>query len=1339
MSAPFPSQNQGNELQDVSVNGSSNTITFAPVQTTIETQILQISPREITQRQLIWHSPYQGLKRFNTKDRHRFFGRDKLIQTILEAINSNRLTLVTGASGSGKSSVVRAGAIPELRKSLGNQQFYDFIFTPGENPFASLYRCLLNEEKDYQFSESEAKIALKPEVDTLQNVVEQLKSPQSRWLLFVDQFEELFTNCGEEEIRQKFLQGLVDLIVNADDTLRVVLGMRADFQEFFSHYQGWSQLINQNSYLFVGEMSSEELRQAIEQPAAQHGVVFEEGLVKQIIDDVQGQKGYLPLLQYTLDLLWKQECETQKANGQPRLEDRVLASQTYWDLQGVRGALKTRVEQIYQQISWEQQEATKCILLKLVNIIPSEGGDRVVSRKAYRHEFAEGTTSETLQQLINENLLVSSLEYEDRETSPSMSPGMAADRSRQQGAIVELAHEILLVSWDRLKQWIEQEKEAIALKNFLADETQRWQRVREERGEKQAREELLQGTRLEQIETLRQEATFEQVGGLRKIEHQFIDASLAEKERKAKRRRNIMMGLSAFSGVTLVLSLLAGWQWQVAVQQKQKAEQAQQKAEKQQQIAEKRQQTAKRQSIHSQAEEAHALYLSGSRVESLIQSLYAYQQVQNNSALKGNEFMQIFRNVAQFMYPSQKQMVNIGKLQHQGWVNHIAFSSQGNTIASASKGGTVKLWNRQGKLLQRLSHQDAVHRVAFSSQGNTIVSASGDKTEVSKETKISTVKFWNRQGKLIHTLAYQEKLNDIAFSPNDKTIVAASDENVTLWNHQGDHIQTLSDEKSFYHVAFSPDGQTIAAASSDGHLKLWNRQGKLLQTLSHQDRFVHVTFSSNGQTIAAASSDGTVKLWNRQGKLLQTFPHQNKVLHVAFSPDGDTIAAATNDETVKLWNRQGELVQTLPLKDWVVVDVAFSPDGETIACASKGGTVKLWNREGELVQTLPHQERKWVTHVKFLPPQGEIIASAGRDQTVQLWYRQGELVQPLKHESAVNHVAFSPDGDIMASASKDNTANIWNRQGKLLQTLKHNNNVNHVAFSPNSNTIASASDGGAVKLWNRQGKLLRTLEHEDSVYRVAFSPNGETIASASKDKTVKLWNRQGKLLQTLPHENEVVRAAFSPDGNIMASASANGNVKLWNRQGKLQQTLSHEGSILHVAFSPDGETIAVASGDKVKLWNRQGELLQTLPHEKAVVHVAFSPDGNTIASASGNGMTLWNRQGKELKTPKGEGGVLHVAFSPNGNTIASVSGNSVQFWNRQGELLHTLEHKNPVRHVAFSPDGNTIASASEEGTVKVLQDWKTGDELIQQGCQWLQNYVNPDKKNWKKNLTMCNS
>jgi energy-coupling factor transporter ATP-binding protein EcfA2 len=289
------SQEQDNLIKDTSVSGD---LIFAPVQigTKIETQIVQISVSKVTQQPLIKSSPYQGLKRFNLKDRDRFFGRDKLIARLFEAVNRSNLSLVLGASGSGKSSVVRAGLIPELKKSLESQTFYDFIFTPNQDPFDSLYRCLLSEEKDYNFNKAEAEIALEAKADTLPKVISRLRKEEERWLIFVDQFEELFTICDDQKKQENFVAGLVQIAKSKNSSVKVVLAMRSDFLEQFSSYPDLGAIANQNNIHLVTEMYPDELRQAIEQPAAKHGVVFQEGLVEQIIKEVEGQKGYLPLL-----------------------------------------------------------------------------------------------------------------------------------------------------------------------------------------------------------------------------------------------------------------------------------------------------------------------------------------------------------------------------------------------------------------------------------------------------------------------------------------------------------------------------------------------------------------------------------------------------------------------------------------------------------------------------------------------------------------------------------------------------------------------------------------------------------------------------------------------------------------------------------------------------------------------------------------------------------------------------------------------------------------------------------------------------------------------------------
>ena len=282
---------------------------------------------------------------------------------------------------------------------------YDFIFTPNEDPFESLYRCLLNEEKDYSFSKSEAKIALKAEIYTLAEVIKKLKKDDERWLIFVDQFEELFTSCHDSNKLKNFIENLVRVANSGDNSVKIVLAMRADFLEQLSSYPALGAIANENNIHLVTDMHPDELRQAIEQPAAKHGVVFEEGLVEQIIEEVEGQKGYLPLLQYTLDLLWQTECRTIATDGRSHIEDRTLNKTSYAALEGVRGALQKRVNEIYNNLNQDEQSATKQIFVKLVNIVDTDSGSKTVSRRANRSEFVGESVKNTLQTFIDENLL----------------------------------------------------------------------------------------------------------------------------------------------------------------------------------------------------------------------------------------------------------------------------------------------------------------------------------------------------------------------------------------------------------------------------------------------------------------------------------------------------------------------------------------------------------------------------------------------------------------------------------------------------------------------------------------------------------------------------------------------------------------------------------------------------------------------------------------------------------------------------------------------------------------------------------------------------------------------
>ncbi|HEY9667164.1 MAG TPA: ATP-binding protein [Coleofasciculaceae cyanobacterium] len=519
--------NLGDDNNFNMVQGNNNVITLN------RTKIIQISVDEIKTRELKEASPYKGLKRFEEVDKDRFFGRDQFLTGLVNELEQTNLLLLLGASGSGKSSVIRAGLIPWLSQKWGSSRFTNLTFTPNQDPFNSLYHRLHE-----HYSQAEAEFILEGKADSLTQVVNTVIPSEDFCFIFIDQFEELFT-IAQADKRDRFIDNLEQLSTALTNTgnpsVKIVATMRADFLDQLSPYSALIEATDKHRPM-IAEMQRDELRLAIEQPAAHHGVVFETGLVEEIIKDVQGQAGYLPLLQYTLDLLW----ETEKETGS--LQDRTLNISTYRRLGGVRGALQKHVDRIYSNLSEQEQLAVQRIFLKLVEIGGDEESEtqwKPIRRRANRSEFSDELEQKSLTRLINQNLLVSN----------------RPDQSQE--SIIEIAHEILLTSWTTLSAWILENRQAIALRNRLNDDVARWQA-------KKAEDELWSGSKLEQVLELRNDPTFSQVlGGFSPAANQFIDASLEKRDRLLREeKRRIIWQATLVSTFLAIITGLGGFLWQ---------------------------------------------------------------------------------------------------------------------------------------------------------------------------------------------------------------------------------------------------------------------------------------------------------------------------------------------------------------------------------------------------------------------------------------------------------------------------------------------------------------------------------------------------------------------------------------------------------------------------------------------------------------------------------------------------------------------------------------------------------------------------------------------------------
>ena len=477
--------------------------------------------------------PFQGLQYFDEEDADRFFGREALIAKIVNRLNLTRFLAVIGASGSGKSSVVRAGVIPALRRGerledgslppTDSGQWDIRVLTPTSQPLDSLAATLARDSESVT-AITTLRSDLVQDSNALSLIARRLLSQNNKkhLLLVIDQFEEVFTQCHHDDERNTFIN---NLLLAVDQTnvqpVTVLLTLRADFYNQLAEQDALRELVSQNQE-FIGAMSRDELTNAILKPAALGKWKVQEGLVDVILDDLGTEPGALPLLSHALLETWK------------RRRGRVLTLSGYTAAGGVRGAIAQTAETVFRQrLSSEQQPIARMIFIKLAEM----GEDSLDTRR--RAAFSELITRSTDTNTIN--LVLGILTDARLITTGTMEPGDTR--------VVEVAHEALIREWPTLRDWLNQNREGLILHRQLTDDTNEWLKLDRDVGA------LYRGARLKQtLEWVKSNADL-----ISLTEQEFLDASQkiakqeADQAGRLKRARWIQIGL-----VLVVIAIILG-------------------------------------------------------------------------------------------------------------------------------------------------------------------------------------------------------------------------------------------------------------------------------------------------------------------------------------------------------------------------------------------------------------------------------------------------------------------------------------------------------------------------------------------------------------------------------------------------------------------------------------------------------------------------------------------------------------------------------------------------------------------------------------------------------------
>ncbi|MFD7812852.1 XRE family transcriptional regulator [Streptomyces sp. NPDC059785] len=1123
--------------------------------------------------------PYAGLRPFREQDAQWFFGREESVDELAGRLARQRFVMVIGASGSGKSSLLRAGLVPRLRAAVAPV----VVLTPGLRP---LEECAVRLGGLAGVTPGGLYEELLDDPENLGRVMRQIVSRSGNgrsddsadnsgdddMVLVVDQFEEIFTLCRDDGERSRFVEALVTAASAEGSRCRVVLGVRADF---YAHCTRDALLVEamRDAQVPVGPMNPEQLRRAVVEPARRAGLTVEGALLATLSAQAHGRVGVLPLLSHALLETWR------------RRRGNALTLAGFEAAGGLEGALARTAEEFYQGLDAEQRELARRMFVRLT--VLGEGTED--TRRPTRRTELDGLV-DTRTETEGTGRVGDSGSNGENSGDIDAVLDLAADARllTLDHERVELTHEALIRCWPRLHDWLSEDRETLRTLRRLTEAAQAWQELGRDPGA------LYRGAHLALATGLAR-------GTLSTKEREFLDASAAAhatEDKAAQRRARVQRRLLTALVFLLAAALTAGT---VAYDQRSAA------------LNQRR--TALSRAMAAQS----AAVAAGQPEASMMLAVQAFHTARIPEARSA-------------LLSTQAQYFD-GRLRgHRGSVNAVAFRPGGRELATAGADRTVILWDmaRRSKVAVLRGHTAEVLAIAFSPDGRRLAVGTADRM----------VRIWDVDRRRSVSV-FPGRARDLAFSTDGRLLAyGGSDDVVTLWDvARGRAAGVLRGHTDAVNsVAFTPDGSTLVSGSEDGTIRLWDLAGRrTLAVLRGRDDAVRsVAVSPDGEVAADAGPDGHIRLWDlrRRRTLAVLRGHSDEANALAFSRDGSALASAGGEGATRLWSvADHRLITSLPGHTDYVMDVAFSGRDNVLASTGFDGTTVLWDLDRPALITRPVSEISSIA----LSPDRQTLATGGNDGKVGLWdLRRRRAVGTLTgHTSAVASLAFSPDGETLAAGGNDGKVGLWDlRRRRAVGTLTgHTSAVGSLAFSPDGKTLATASNDWTVRLWDpARRKTLATLtRHSDFVNALAFSPDGRRLATASDDRTVRVWDpARHRLVATLSGHTGAVRSvAFSPDGGTLATASNDGTARLWDpARHRLVATLSgHTGAVRSVAFSPDGGTLATASNDgTARLWDPARHLLRTTltGHTGAVPAVAYV-GGETVLTAGYDGtVRLWD-------------------------------------------------------------------------------------------------------------------
>jgi WD40 repeat protein/transcriptional regulator with XRE-family HTH domain len=1158
-------------------------------------------------------APYKGLLFFDQADADLFFGREALTTRLAERVTalaldaSSRFLAVVGASGSGKSSLVRAG----LAVALQGAGWKIHTFTPTADPLRMLASI-------YSASDS--------------------KKGQNH-LLLVDQFEETFTHCRDENGRAEFIERLISIARDPAGKKTVVIALRADFYSHCAQYPLLRAAVAAEQE-YIGQMTTEELRRAIEEPARRGGWEFEPGLVDILLSDIgadgmgQPEPGALPLLSHALLAIWE------------RRRGRTFTLQGYHSSGGVRGAIAETAESVFtDQLNLAQQNLARDIFLRLTEL--GEGTEDT-RRRATLSELAHQSEEAIPLRAVLNTLAEARLITLNEDTA-------------------EVAHEALIREWQRLHEWLSQDREGLLLHRHLTDAVHEWEARQRDPAE------LYRGARLAQT----REWASANEGRLNEPERLFIAASIEQEqrdslEREAQRQRELEAAQELaetqsraakqlrrralfLAGAACLAALLGVAAGLIAVMANNNA----------------RQSTAHQ---LASAAEAGLGVDSGQSISLTLQSLQIQPAVDTYSLLHRALFSSHLRASVH---------------AHDSDVVYIALSPAGDRLATTGALGRVKVWQVNGGVIDPaplLVLEDLDAGCKDSTSTKLMFSLDGSRLAVGAcDSYISLVDA--HTGELIGKLTpdwggLPGELRGLGFSPDGRWLAALGEYGqITLWDvENGQNLLTfVVNESGQGPIAitcfdFSSDGRRLATGGEDGELKLWSLEGgtdRLKATLiaqlvqKNEGPVQALRFSPDGNKLAEATLDAIHILdlaplvSGLVGADLVNIPLNKNTVRLnslSFTPAGDhlisteiaTLKYAADltpyDNEIQIWDAATGFLLLNIMPEQQLMAGVISPDGQTFFTAHVGGEIHSWdisNLGSSEGLTAPAGGSGGAIYLspdgKRLLVMNQVDLDVGKYQFS--WQKvDGSRAVPLGHFTislGERHAMLLVDKNLSRIVAVDlkNLCRVFDAaDGALLKEFQLHVVGDFVLKADASRLLMHADNifptDSLIEVWDvPAGSRLFRFHIPDTAFYSDFSPDGNRIVTyngnISSAQLIRWWDpATGQKIKEIDLGQAINGVVFTPDDKFWLSWGEDQTVKIYDAAtDKLVRKLSPAGQITSVMVSPDNHTIAVGlSTAQTMLYSfEDGHELVTLPGSS----IGFFPDRPVVLNTISGDPTVY--------------------------------------------------------------------------------------------------------------------